>query len=168
MTFFTPVAGRVAWKFAKHFYDGRYHDLKAVGLLAVVVALRRVLAGRLTDDGIEKYVYRAIARSIKNHVDRDHTIRWPYSEVLRQHEASGEVQRPVMGGDLSEVVVDKSPVAALQLQESLERVLETDEDREIVNLLIAGYTQREIAHHLKRSRVSIQRRIDAIRDRYPQ
>lgn len=57
------------------------------------------------------------------------------------------------------------PEMSVAIRHDLEALASDDGDREIIDLLGAGYTVRQIAEITGRSKSSVQRRIDKIRDR---
>lgn len=57
------------------------------------------------------------------------------------------------------------PEMSAMVRHDLEALAETEEDKTIMHLLGAGYTVRQIAEITGRSKSSVQRRIDKIRDR---
>lgn len=57
------------------------------------------------------------------------------------------------------------PEMSAMIRHDLEALAETEDDRAIMDLLGAGYTVRQIAEITGRSKSSVQRRIDKIRDR---
>ena len=61
--------------------------------------------------------------------------------------------------------VQAGPEISVAIRHDLEALASDDGDRDIMDLLGAGYTVRQIAEITGRSKSSVQRRIDKIRDR---
>lgn len=57
------------------------------------------------------------------------------------------------------------PEMSAMIRHDLEALAETEDDRAIMDLLGAGYTVRQIANMIGKTKSTVQRRIDKIRDR---
>jgi DNA-directed RNA polymerase specialized sigma subunit len=124
------------------------NDLIGEGELALVTAVNQLVNGECGSKRINPtgYLSVAITHAIAAFTEEQGPVRVP-GRTQRQKRLDGEViYRPVALGEAEDDLTD--PDRLRDLQEEIDDVCESDEDRMIVSLRSQGYNDRQIAEQL--------------------
>jgi len=138
--------------------SSRYEDVIATALLALVEAVHRAKT-KLTDNNITPYLYSRVRGQVITYICNDHLIRVPPRTYSKMREV--KIQPLVKTIDLREdedrpddgynqyvellSVEDDYEILFMEIIDSLNF---SDRERFILDKLVEGYTQREIAEEL--------------------
>jgi len=134
-----PIIDNIIGRYTSSHY--RYEDVQEVAYFELVNAVVQARS-KLKDNNITPYIIRSVTLNVLTFVIYDHLPIYPKRPTSRLK----ELAKRVNFDDVSDVTSE--PLDMLALLEQLEVAVKDDEQREIVNLKIQGYSFKEIANRL--------------------
>lgn len=129
-------------------------ELVSAAMEGLVDAVEKVVAGQMEHDNLTGYIVAYIHRYISQVLERRPIVRVPRQTNFDRKAAGLEPLRMQRVG-LTDVPTEDIGHLDIEIKELLEKAVQNDQDRQVLELRQAGKTDTEIADELDLSRTTV-------------
>jgi hypothetical protein len=140
--------------------DRLANDMVSAAMEGIVTAVDKVVNGEMTHENLTGYVTACVHRFISAELERRQVVRVPHQTISKRRQAGLEPPPKPVRVDMSDPAVLRKVARSgeeldFEIREILDRVLQNDLEKSIIELRQQGMTDQQVADELDLSKTAV-------------